>query len=377
MKKILFFFLVLSLFAGGSRLAFAQSAPGASCDEDSPDACIGSYLCEGTPPTCTAPATKTTIPTSPTSNAIGATCDPDAFTDTCSPNACSQTTEKCVAVPSQAATPPTPPASTAIGATCDPDSMDSCGTTNVCNNGKCVAPSTVNTTPTPLGGTCDPDIPHDDMCGSNVCDIKTKTCITPAAFAAEVAQTEGVNPSSGGTGNFVPLTNLPVFNGLTTAPTLPAFFNQLYKYCVGIAAVLAFLQIMRAGVMYMGGDSVTETKQARALIGTAILGLVLVLSPVIVFGVINPNILRLNLSSDFSNLNTTSGTTGSTQTTGTQSSGSQTGSQTATPAASCSTYKSITAIPNTCSTTPGDTKIDDSCCPSLQTGNACCGQPST
>ena len=84
-----------------------------------------------------------------------------------------------------------------------------------------------------------------------------------------------------GHGNLFPLTNLPVFNGLTTAPSLPAFFNQLYKYCVGIAAVLAFLQIIRAGVMYMGGDSVTETKQARALIGTSILGLVLVLSPVV------------------------------------------------------------------------------------------------
>ena len=50
--------------------------------------------------------------------------------------------------------------------------------------------------------------------------------------------------------------------------------------------------------MYMGGDSVTETKQARALIGSSILGLVLVLSPAVVFGIINPNILNLNVGPD-------------------------------------------------------------------------------
>lgn len=65
--------------------------------------------------------------------------------------------------------------------------------------------------------------------------------------------------------------------------------------CIGIAATLAVIQITIAGVMYMGGDSVTETKQAKQKISQAIIGLVLVLSPVIVFSIINPSILNLSI----------------------------------------------------------------------------------
>jgi hypothetical protein len=52
---------------------------------------------------------------------------------------------------------------------------------------------------------------------------------------------------------------------------------------------------MRAGVMYMGGDSITEKKEARDLISMSVIGLILVLSPVIVFSIINPDILSLRL----------------------------------------------------------------------------------
>ena len=96
--------------------------------------------------------------------------------------------------------------------------------------------------------------------------------------------------------SFIPLTqNTPFLEGAGDASTLPVFLNNLYKICIGLAAVIAVLQIMRAGVMYMGGDSVTEKKEAKNLIGLAIGGLILVLSPVIVFGIINPDILSLKI----------------------------------------------------------------------------------
>ncbi len=94
---------------------------------------------------------------------------------------------------------------------------------------------------------------------------------------------------------FVPLTNIPALTEIGSSSTLPIFLNNLYKICIGLAAVLAVLQLIRAGIMYMMGDSVTEKKEAKNLIGLAVMGLVLVLSPTIVFGLINKDILELNL----------------------------------------------------------------------------------
>lgn len=99
--------------------------------------------------------------------------------------------------------------------------------------------------------------------------------------------------------DFVPLTNIPglLETGRTVVGPegLSAFLNSIYRLCIGAAAVIAVLQIMRAGIMYMGGDSVTEKKDAKNLIALSIGGLILVLSPVIVFSIINPRILDLKI----------------------------------------------------------------------------------
>ena len=94
---------------------------------------------------------------------------------------------------------------------------------------------------------------------------------------------------------FVPLTSIPGIESAGNAATLPDFLNNLYKLAIGVAAVLAVLQIVRAGVMYMGGDSITEKKDAKNLIALSVGGLILVLSPVIVFSIINPSILSLKI----------------------------------------------------------------------------------
>lgn len=94
---------------------------------------------------------------------------------------------------------------------------------------------------------------------------------------------------------FVPLTNIPGLTDVGNSPTLEVFLNNLYRICIGLAAVLAVLQIIRAGITYMLGDSFTEKKEARSMIAMAVFGLVLVLSPVIVFSVINRDILSLRI----------------------------------------------------------------------------------
>ncbi len=94
---------------------------------------------------------------------------------------------------------------------------------------------------------------------------------------------------------FVPLTNVDFIAQAGNAFSLEDFLNGLYRLCIGLAAVVAVLQIMRAGILYMGGDSVTEKKEAKNLIAVSIGGLILVLSPVIVFSIVNPEILNLKI----------------------------------------------------------------------------------
>jgi len=94
---------------------------------------------------------------------------------------------------------------------------------------------------------------------------------------------------------FVPLTGIPGLTDISSAESLSDFLNVLYRLCIGAAATLAVIQIIRAGFMWMRGDSVTGTKEARNLIQMSVFGLILVLSPVIVFGIIDPRILNLSL----------------------------------------------------------------------------------
>lgn len=95
--------------------------------------------------------------------------------------------------------------------------------------------------------------------------------------------------------NFVPLTNLPGISGISGSPDITTLLNNIYRLCIGAAAVIAVFQIMRAGIMFMfNKGSISENEEAKQLISMSILGLILVLSPVIVFGIINPKILELN-----------------------------------------------------------------------------------
>lgn len=105
-------------------------------------------------------------------------------------------------------------------------------------------------------------------------------------------------PALAGAQGFEPLTGLPAFDALSTGSVgMSAFFNQLYVLAVGAAAIVAVAQIMIAGfkLAYSGGNY-GAIEEARHNIQNAILGLLLVLSPTIVFGIINPDILKLEIN---------------------------------------------------------------------------------
>ncbi len=116
-------------------------------------------------------------------------------------------------------------------------------------------------------------------------------CIPMVVFAQSDA--------SGVQSGYVPVVSIPNLTEgvLPTETGLALFLNNLYKYLVGIAAILAVVQIMRAGLMItVQSDSVSMHSEGIKMIKQALGGLVLVLSPALVFSVINPSILNLSLN---------------------------------------------------------------------------------
>lgn len=187
-------------------------------------------------------------------------------------------------------------------------------------------------------------------------------------------------------GSFVPLTSLPGIEDFAGQSSLPNLLNAIYRISIGAAAVIAVLQIMRAGVLYMGGDSVTEKREAKNLLGMSIGGLLLVLSPVIVFSIINPSILSLNIGLDRIQLNSAgSGGSQNPPNSGQPSSGSNQNGQPA--AGSCLSYSSKAATPRPLGDTTGQVcstlgagweKASSACCILADEKNyVCCGKKTT
>lgn len=96
---------------------------------------------------------------------------------------------------------------------------------------------------------------------------------------------------------FVPLAPIPgLTQGVTAdSASLAQFFNNLYLYLIGFAAMLAIIEIIWGGLLYSTTDSIGNKEQGKEKIRMAIFGLILVLSPVLVFSIINPSILNLSL----------------------------------------------------------------------------------
>jgi hypothetical protein len=128
---------------------------------------------------------------------------------------------------------------------------------------------------------------------------------TPAATPAAAAPT----PAAGGGSAFIPLAPIPGLTQGVTANSVGTvnFLNNLYKFLIGIAAVLAVLEIMWGGFEYATKDSVSKKSDGKKRIQQALFGLALVLLPVLVFGIINPQILNLSISMGPLNVQNTPG----------------------------------------------------------------------
>lgn len=78
--------------------------------------------------------------------------------------------------------------------------------------------------------------------------------------------------------------------GVNANLSFDSYINALYALSISIAALLAVIKIIIAGVKWMLSDIVTNKQEAKSDIWGATLGLLLVISAVLILGVINPQL---------------------------------------------------------------------------------------
>lgn len=172
---------------------------------------------------------------------------------------------------------------------------------------------------------------------------------------------------------FVPLTSLPgLSQTVASSISLPSFINNLYRIAIGIAAFFAVVQFMQAGYLFMNSaDSISKNTKARQKIMNAVIGLVLVLSPYVVFSIINPSIL--NISLDFTGLKSDNGTGADVQSTATTDSTLETQG-----AAACQAFSSVSLVSKTTTCSDSGTgwaSAPATCCGVGDASFQCCGKP--
>jgi len=73
------------------------------------------------------------------------------------------------------------------------------------------------------------------------------------------------------------------------------YINAIYALFISIAALLAVVKIIVAGVKYMFSDIITQKSEAKKDIRGALLGLVVILGAVLILNLINPNLTEFSL----------------------------------------------------------------------------------
>jgi hypothetical protein len=106
-------------------------------------------------------------------------------------------------------------------------------------------------------------------------------------------------------GNFIPLVGIPYVETDVANRTLGDYVNALYIAAISIAAVLAVLRIIYAGVQYMLSDIVTQKGEAKKTIRNALLGLILIVAAFLILETINPQLTSLNSLDQLEGLNVT------------------------------------------------------------------------
>ena len=102
----------------------------------------------------------------------------------------------------------------------------------------------------------------------------------------------------------------PVFKALAPQPAgssldyttgtggLGSYINQLFKIALSVGAMLAVLRLVYAGYIYMvsGVGNFASQGKAKEIIGSVVLGMLLLLGIYLILFQINPDIVKLNIT---------------------------------------------------------------------------------
>ena len=90
---------------------------------------------------------------------------------------------------------------------------------------------------------------------------------------------------------YAPLVDIPYLTGGGVSD-FSSFINTLYALSISIAALLAVVKIIIAGMKWMLSDVVTNKSEAKKDIQSALLGLLIIIAAVLIISVINPDIVN-------------------------------------------------------------------------------------
>lgn len=91
---------------------------------------------------------------------------------------------------------------------------------------------------------------------------------------------------------FVPLVGIP---GVDADAEFGTYINALYTLSISLAALLAVIKIVIAGVKWMLTDIVTSKENAKKDIQGALVGLLIIISAVVVLNFVNPKLTSTDI----------------------------------------------------------------------------------
>lgn len=92
---------------------------------------------------------------------------------------------------------------------------------------------------------------------------------------------------------YVPLSGSELF-GSGSEPNLTLFIQNIFKWGIVLAIVLAILFVILGAIQYMTTDAVFDKQEGKQKIMSALGGLILALVAWLILNEINPEILKIN-----------------------------------------------------------------------------------
>jgi len=125
--------------------------------------------------------------------------------------------------------------------------------------------------------------------GTVRCYANNGTTIQPANTIAQTV------PKERGEVQFESLSGLEKISDNSSNPSLSGYLNIMFTLLITVSTMLAVLFIAIAGVKYMATDLIGVKESAKGDIYSALIGLLLILSSVIILETINPCIVNFNI----------------------------------------------------------------------------------